>query len=217
MKWNCCAFAVGPPEYGKTTIARALLRRHLAEMPNPLVLVHDPVNQYAKDGCVKFADANAWRAAAVDAAKKKQPMPRAAALGGSDADIARLALDVGLRAGNTQDDVRLQIWFARDEASLATASGSTYVGAIDNELLATRRHRGVGMLFNLQDPSQLTSRFFRMGTDFYLFAQTSRAAVKLDELLFLEPGTLHRAGVTRLPKYKYLHVKQREGVVSEPL
>jgi hypothetical protein len=217
MKWNFCAFIVGPPEYGKTTIARALVRRHMTEMPNPVVLVHDPVNQFAKDGCKFFKDANAWRAAAAEAAKKKQPISRGASLGGSDEEIMRLALDVGQRAGNNQDNVRVQILVVRDEASLATGSGATHMGATDNELLATRRHRGVGIVFNLQDPSQLTSRFFRMGTDFYLLAQTTRAAAKLDELLFLEPGTLMRAGVTQLPKHKYLHVKQREGVVRDAL
>jgi hypothetical protein len=216
VKWNYCAYVVGPPEYGKTTIAAMIARRHLATMPTGILFVHDPVAQFAKHGCLYFDTAIAWRAAARDAATKQTVMPRGASLGGSASEVTALALELGEKM-NRADSVRVPILLVYDEASLMDASGGTYMGALDNTLLATRRHRGVGLVFNLQDPGQLTSRFFRMGTDFYLMAQTSRGAAKLDELLYLEKGTLAAAGVTQLEKHRYLHVRQREGVVGDAL
>lgn len=216
MKWNFCAFIVGPPEYGKTTVARALVRRHLRE-PSGVVFVHDPVAQFGKDGCHWYANASAWRAAAAKAVKDKAPMPRGAALGGSTEDIITLARELGERCGNRQDSVRVPILVVLDEGSTNDASGSTWAGREDVQSLAMRRHRGNGFVFNLQDPMMLTAQLWRLATDFYLFACTTKHARVLDERLYLEPGTLERAGICKLDKHRYLHCRQRAGVVAEPL
>jgi hypothetical protein len=218
VKWNFAAFIIGPPEYGKTSILRKLIRRHLAELPSGIVLVHDPVAQFGRDGAVFFKDAAAYRAAAVAAADEKNPpLPRAASIGGSAEELTKLALQMGERAGNTQDHVRVPILLAFDEGSLREGSGATWMGKDDNELLATRRHRGVGIVINLQDGSQLTERFFRMSTDVYLMAQTTEHCQRLDKALMLEKGTLEAAGVPKLEMHRYLHVRLRVGVVSEAL
>jgi hypothetical protein len=217
MRWNFCGFIVGPPEYGKTTVARSLVRRHLAELPTGVVFVHDPVGQFGRDGCHWYANAAAWRVAAAKAAKEKKPMPRGAALGGSTEEIMVLARELGERCGNRQENVRVPILVVLDEGSTNDSSGSTWAGKEDVQSLAMRRHRGIGFVFNLQDPMMLTAQLWRLGTDFYLFACTSKHARTLDDRLYLEPGTLERAGICKLDKHRYLHVRQRVGVVSEAL
>lgn len=216
MKWNFCGFIVGPPEYGKTTIARQLVRRHLRDTSG-VVLVHDPVAQYRKDGCAYYEHANAWRNAAAKAAREKRPMSRGASLGGTTEAIVSLAMDLGRRSSNRQDNVRLPVLVVLDEGSTNDGSGSTWIGKEDMQALAMRRHLGVGFVFNLQRPTMLTSAFFELGTDFYLFAQTSKHAAVLNERLYLEPNTLERAGVCGLPMHRYLHVRQRVGTVPEAL
>lgn len=212
MSFNESHIIVGPPGCGKTTLAAQLVRNHL-KLPDGVVFVHDPVFQFAKHGCQAFKDANAWRDAA-RAAGKEGKMPRGASLGGADEDITRLALELGEKC-NRADRVTVPMMVVYDEGSLRTSSGSTFIGALDNEALAIRRHRGVAFVFNLQDPSQLTERFFRMATDVWMFRQTSSNAAKLDNLLLLEKGELARAGITRLPKHHYLHVRLGEGIVAE--
>jgi hypothetical protein len=216
MRWNFCGFIVGPPEYGKTSVARDIVRRHLRETSG-IAFIHDPVAQYRKDGAAYFENAAAWRAAAAAAAKAGKTMPRAASLGGSTADIVALAMSLGRRAGNTQENVRLPILVVLDEGSTSDSSGSTWIGKDDLQALAMRRHLGIGFVFNLQDPMMLTAQFFRLGTDFYLLACTSKHARTLDDRLYLELGTLERAGVCALPMHHYLHVRQRVGVVREEL
>jgi hypothetical protein len=209
---------VGPPEYGKTSIARDLVRRHLREMPTGLALVHDPVAQFGKDGCYAYANADAWRAAAREAAKPEAPgMPRGASLGGTTDEVVALARELGERAGNTQDNVRQPILVVLDEGSTSESSGSTWIGKQDQQSLALRRHRGNGFVFNVQTPTMLHARFWEMATDFYIMVQTSKHAAVLDERLALEKGTLQRAGVCTLKPHKYLHARRVVGVVPEEL
>lgn len=220
--WNLCAYLIGPPEYGKTSLMRTLVRRHLQTVPTGPVLIHDPVAQFRKDGAVFYKNVEAYRARLVEAAKKKggggaEHVPRVASIGGSAEALTKFAMQLGERAGNSQDFVRVPVLLCFDEGSLRDGSGATWMGKDDNELLATRRHKGVGILMNIQDASQLTERFFRMSTDVYVMAQTSKNALRLDRAMMLEDGTLERAGVTKLDKHRYLHVKLRVGVVPEAL
>lgn len=215
MSFNQSHIIVGPPGCGKTTLAAQLVRRHLA-LPKGIVFAHDPVGQFRKHGCLPYSNAAAWRTAAAECARSKGELqlPRGASLGGSDEEITRLALELGEKC-NTADRVELPMLVVYDEGSLRTSSGSTFIGATDNEALAIRRHRGVAFVFNLQDPAQLTERFFRMSTDVWMFRQTSSNAAKLENLLLLEKGDLVRAGITRLPQHHYIHVRLGEGIVAE--
>lgn len=214
--YNFAAIVVGLPGYGKTTLQVALIRRHLQETDG-IVLAHDPVHQFVQHGCAYYEDAGAWRAAAAAAAREGKPMPRGASIGGVDSDaITELAMQLGEKL-NTADRVACPILVPFDEGSLREGSGSTHISKLDNQLLALRRHRGVAPIFNLQEVAQLTARFYRMSTDFFLFRQTVDRAAQLDGLLFLEPGTLERAGVAQLDKHRYLHVRLGEGVVGDRL
>lgn len=216
MSENFCGIVVGLPGHGKTTLQISLIRRHLAETDG-IVLAHDPVMQFTAHGCAYYRDVAAYRAAAAEAASKKQPMPRGASIGGLDSDgVVELAMQLGEKM-NTAKRVAVPILVPFDEGSLREGSGSTHISKLDNELLALRRHRGVMPVFNLQEPAQLMSRFYRMATDVYLFRQTEDRAYQLDNLTSLEKGTLARAGVTRLEPHHYIHVKPGVGIVKEAL
>jgi hypothetical protein len=209
---------VGPSEYGKTSIARSLVRRHLAETPNGLAFVSDPVGQFGRDGCYWYPSTDAWRARARDALKPDgAPMPRGASFACGTDEIVALAKEVGERVGNTQWDVRQRILVVFDEGSTSESSGATWMGKQDEQSLAMRRHRGNGFVFNIQEPTMLHPRFFLFATDFYIFVQTARHAAVLDERLALEKGTMQRAGVCTLPPHRYVHARKVVGVVQEEL
>lgn len=214
MRWNFCGLIAGPPGYGKTTVARHLVRRHL-QGTNGIVLAHDPVSQYRADGCVPFETTNVWRTSAAVAAKEKKQMVRGASLGGASSDVVSLAIALGKRAGNTQENVRLPILVVLDEGSANDSSGGTWIGKGDEQALAMRRHLGIGFVFNVQDPMMLHPRFWQLATDFYLFAQTSKHVRVLEERLLVEPGTLARTQT--LGMHEYVHARTREGIVSDPL
>lgn len=215
MRWNFCAMIVGLPEYGKTSVARALVRKHY-ELPGAVALVHDPVGQFGGDRCYWYKDANAWRDAARVAAKPDAvPMPRFCSLGGSTEEIVELARELGERAGNTQWNCRVPILVVLDEGSTNDNSGSTWIGKQDLQSLAMRRHKGNGFVFNVQDPTMLTARFWQFSTDFYIMMQTEKHARLLDERLSLPPGTLQAAGVCTLPPHKFLHCRKVVGPVGE--
>jgi len=213
MSYNFCAVLVGPPGCGKTTLAAQVVKRHIAD--GGIVFVHDPVQQFAKHGCKVYRDAAAYRKAATDAHAAGEKIPAGASLGGSAADVTKLALEIGEKC-NRADNVRVKILEVLDEASLG-ASGPTWVDAQDNELLATRRHRGIGILMNVQQPNQLTARFYGMSTDVCLFRSTTDRAAQLDGMLLLEKGELARAGAAQLADHTYLHVRVGKGIVREPL
>lgn len=215
MRWNFCAMIVGLPEYGKTSIARALVRKHY-ELPGSVALVHDPVGQFGNDRCYWFKDADAWRAAAREASKPNgKPMPRFASLGGSTEDVVELARELGEKSGNTQWNCRVPILVVLDEGSTNENSGSTWIGKQDLQSLAMRRHKGNGFVFNVQGPTMLTERFWMFSTDFYVMFQTEKDAELLDRRLALKPGTLKSHGVCEFPPHKFVHCRKVVGPVEE--
>jgi energy-coupling factor transporter ATP-binding protein EcfA2 len=208
---NFQAIICGPPGCGKTTLAKTLVARHLTETRG-IVLAFDPMNQFTSAGCEYYADANAWRAKNAAAGAEGREVPRGASIGGNAEDVTRLAMELGKR-NNRANDVRLPILIPYDEGSLLGSSGTTYVGELDNQLQATRRHIGVSPIYNLQQPSQLTERFWTMSTDVFLFRQTTDRARQLEQYVLLERGELARAGITRLPAHHYIHVRVGYGIV----
>lgn len=201
----------GPPGFGKTTLAASLVRKHLTETRG-IVLAFDPFSQFAKHGCYSYKDANAYRVAAEQKRAEGKEMPRGASLGGKASDVTALAIELGQKL-NSAHDVRVPILVPYDEGSLIDSSGSTYIGDLDNQTQAARRHFGVALLYNVQQPSQLMERFWTMSTNVFLFRQTRDRAATLEKYLLLEPGDLLRAGVTRLEPFHFIEVRLGKGIV----
>jgi ABC-type oligopeptide transport system ATPase subunit len=212
--WNFSAIVVGLPGSGKTTLQRSLIRRHLTTT-NGIVLAHDPMAQFKRDGCVFYRDVADYRAKAAAAAAANTTLPRGACIGGFNSDdVMRLAVDLGEKL-NTAERVNVPILVPCDEGSLREGSGSTHVSELDNRILSTRRHLGLGLILNVQEAAQLMNRWYRMSTDVFLFKQTSDRARKLDEWLQLERGSLESWGVTELADHHYLHVRPGKGLVTD--
>lgn len=211
--YNYCAIIVGPPGCGKSTLAASIILRHIRE--GGIVFAHDPVQQFARYGCAAYADAASYRTAAQAAFDAGRSIPRGAAIGGDAAAVVALAMEIG-RRNNRADAVRVKILLVMDEMSLG-ASGATWVDRTDNELLATRRHLGIGIVMNVQQPNQLTERFWSMCTDVAIYRTTVDRARKLDQSLLLERGSLERANVAALEPHTYLHVRLTDGIVREPM
>lgn len=211
--YNFMGLVVGPPSHGKTTLAGALVRRHFTDGEG-IVLAHDPNQQYRHHGCAPYEDVAAWRRAAAKAIATRVAMPRGASLGGSASEVTELANDIGTRC-NRALRCAVRILAVYDEGSLLDTSGSTYVGAVDNQLMANRRHRGVGLLYLIQRATQLPRPFFDMSTDVYVFRQPPDAVDILERALLLRRGEL--AHVAELPRHDYVHVKLGDGIVEAPL
>lgn len=210
MSYNFCGVVVGSAGCGKTTLARALIAKFVAEKPNGIVLASDPVRQYVKDGATYYDDANAWRAAMMQAAREKKPVARVSSIGGRPQEVTELAIEIGQRAGNSADDVRVPILMPHDESSLANER--TFVSSQVNQLQATRRHLGVGILYLTQQPGQLNQAYFNAATNIYLFRVRRGHLKRLADLADVEEFEIAHA--TELPNFAYIEIQQGLGVVS---
>ena len=211
-RWeDFCGIVCGPPKRGKTSLAAEVVSEALAD--GVLVLAHDPKRQF-RGLCAEYENADAWREAARKAAAAKAPMPLGASIGGSAADVTALAMELGKRFNDVRR-ARVRILLVFDEGSLLGTSGSSWIGATDNELLGTRRHLGIAMLFLVQRPSMLTTAFWEMATDAYLFLIAEKRLDGLTETIHLPQGAL--AAVSRLPPFKYVHISIGDGIAKERL
>ncbi len=208
--FNKAVIIVGPPQYGKTTIARREAIAHLRAHPTGLVLAHDPNRQF-RDFCAIYDDAAAWRAALDAATKKKAPFPRGASIGGSSAALRDAAIALG-RARNQAGSVRVPIFLVFDESSLLEGSGATNVSREEQALLSNRRHWGIATLYNVQRPTALMEGFYSMATDVYVLAQPSeRRTSVLEAYLGLPDRAL--AALVGAPKFRFAHWRAGEGLV----
>lgn len=206
--FNFAAAIIGPPEYGKTTIMRMLLRRHL-EDANAIAIVCDPLRQF---GTRTFKDPAELRKAFIAGAA----MPRLLSVENDAEGVTALAYEVG-RKWNKATHVTRPILLCYDEAALMEGSGATWMGRQDRVALATRRHAGVGLVYNLQRANQMTKGFFDSCTDIYLLFQLPYMCQIIEQSMALRPGTLEAAGVDKLKIHEYLHVRHIVGVVQEEL
>lgn len=205
---NYLGIVVGPPQFGKSTLALSIVRDWLEG--GGWVLAHDPLGQY-RACCRVYEDADGWRAAAREASTKREAMARGASLGGDASAVVALAVELGKR-WNTADNVRMRMLVVFDEGSLLDNSGGTWIGKDDNRLIATRRHLGIGLLYLVQRKAQLMQAFWDLSTDVYAFAQQAEDAAELERVGHLPRGTLG-AVLPAMPKHQFIHLRPGEGVV----
>ena len=204
---NYCGIIVGGRGCGKTTLARKLIAQHIAETDNGIVLAHDPMRQFVRDGAAWYDNAAAWRSAMAAAAAAKTPVPRVSSIGGDAQDITRLALEVGDKVHNTADACKVRIKLVFDEASLHDER--THISDANNELVATCRHRGIEPLFLCQRAGQLVTAFWEMASVAYVFKLRRKNIDKLADALDVDVEQVLPAAA--LDAHQYIVVNQGAG------
>ena len=203
---NYLALICGPPQHGKTTIAKKIVDEKLRA--GWWVFAHDVAWQYRS--CRHWTTAAAWTKAARAAADAKKPFPRGASFGCGASEMTELAISVGRR--NRAGAVRVPILVVYDESSLLEKSSGSYISPSDNALISTRRHKGIGLVYLLQWPTQLHPAFLALATDVFLFRQSPQHLNMLEERLHLQRGDL--ASLGSAPKFKFAHVQPGVGLVG---
>lgn len=161
---------VGPPQCGKTRLLRHLTAtRWLAR---EWVFVHDRNGEFLRGplgaSFRRYRSPGEWKAAAAAAARTKTPLPRGASMDCGATELADLVVELGERH-NRVDAVRFPMRLVYDEGSMLEASGSTWAGKGDIQLIARRRHLGVAPVFAVQEPLMVPRQFYVLCTDVYLW------------------------------------------------
>lgn len=211
MKVNYQGITVALPEYGKSSIAAAIIAKKLRE--GRWVFAHDRNRQFNPvTRC--YASAGEWRNAARAAAERNEPMPRGASMTGKWSEVAALVEELG-RRHNSVNAVHMPMLLVADESSLMDTSGATFVDKSDQEVMANRRHLGVELLFNVQTKTMLTEKFWTQATDVYLMAQPEHRLRELEKACHLRLGSL--GVLLNLPPHRYVHVRPGRGFTTEAL
>jgi hypothetical protein len=152
---------VGPPQCGKTRLLKYLCAARW--LRTEWVFVHDRNSEFTRGplgaSFRRYRSAAEWKAAAADAARTKTPLPRGASMDCGATEVSELAIELGER--------HMRLVF--DEGSMLEASGSSWAGKRDVELIARRRHLGVAPVFAVQEPLMVPMQFYVMCTDVYLW------------------------------------------------
>lgn len=207
---NAVRIICGQRGSGKTTLARALVRRALEE--GRWVFMHDTLRQYA-GLCESYESVAAWQKVAGEAAAANRPMPRGASIATDQPfDLVDLADQIGRRF-NSAGSARFPMTLGFDEAALL-AQG-THIDQRLNRLMSLARHRQIELIMNCQRRAQLSMPFWDLTTDAYLFRQPTGTSADLEVPLCVDKGAL--AGLEQLEDHQYAHVVQGRGAVEEAL
>lgn len=200
---------IGSPGSGKTTLMLQKARAWLAE--GRWFFAHDVNGDFASL-CAMYKSVDEWRDRMRTAQRKKQTMPRGAAFTMvSPTPMTALVRDLGAKH-NSQHHAAFPMLLAYDESALLEESGSSHAAKADVEVLVTRRHLGIAPMYNLQDPTLLHPRFFKLATDVYVFRQTSEDDLEnLRKRCGAPDGAFD--SMLNAPKHRFLHYRRGEGFV----
>ena len=199
---NLQAHIIGPAGSGKTMIAKRYVQEQLAR--GVWVFVHDPGCQFVTSGCIAYPSFAAWQEAARASQKGGRPLPRGASIQArTPSEIVEGCRELGERHNRSRvgrgGPPPFPMLLVIDESTLLDTSGSTWVGKSDAEVMANRRHFGIGIVMLQQHPGQLPAPVYRQATDLILFnSSDTKSLEKIEEVCL--PPKLRGALVERVPE-----------------
>lgn len=201
-KVNYVGIVQGYPESGKTTLMAEHVARWVAD--GGMVVLHDPDAQFCSVA-THYPSAAAWMAAFARAAAANQKMPAAVSLGDvSEAEVTAAALLLAqcLRAMGSAVPVLL----GYDEAVLLSKTTQHYIDPTLAEILARRRHLGIGLEILCQTAGQLHAQWRQLATDMFMFRWTDSQNLRdLCRQWSLPPSVAE--AVPQLPDHHYVHLR----------